>query len=116
MDLRSQIDKATRTELLQALGQIAHRLALTEPTEADQQTEDQLMTTKDTAKLISMTPASIDTYVSAGKLIEGIHFFRKGRRRLFSKKAMWAWATATKEVTNQEPEIEPFITTRRRTS
>lgn len=95
---------------------IAHRLALTEPTETDKQTDDQLMPTKEIAKLISMTPASLDTYCSDGRLIEGVHYYRKGRRRMFSRKAMWAWATnAEQGVDNTEEEtVIPFPNARRR--
>lgn len=104
--------------MLDALAHISHRLSLTEPTNTDTQTEDQLLTTKEVGKVISMTPASIDTYCSDGRLVEGVHFYRKGRRRLFSKKAMWAWATnAEQGVDNTEEEtVTPFPNARRRQS
>lgn len=73
------------------------------------------MTTKDIAQLISMKPASLDTYCSAGLLTEGTHYFRKGRRRRFSRKAMWAWATATEaQASTANETVIPFANARRR--
>lgn len=115
MDLRAAIDRATRAELLDALAHIAHRLALTEPTADDVRTDDVFLSTSQLAARIPFTVGSLNTYVSSGKLIENVHYTKKGHRTVWSWQAMKVWLTATeKEVTTQDDKLERITTQTRR--
>ncbi len=116
-DLRTAIDRATRPELLDGLAHVVHRIAITEPRAEVVTTDDDVfLSPKQLAKRIPYTVGSIHTYVHAGKLVEGVHYVKKGNRTVFSWRAMRAWLTTTDKEVTTAPVIEPISQhTRRRT-
>lgn len=118
MDLRTAIDRASKAELLEGVALIAHRLAVLGADSASASPEDDVfLSPKQLAERIPYTVGSLNTYVHAGKLIEGRHYFKRGHRTVFSWKAMKSWITsADKEVADQEDKLEPITTQSRRRS
>lgn len=118
MDLRTAIDRASKAELLEGVALIAHRLAVLDAAAACASPDDDVfLSPKQLAERVPYTVGSLNTYVHAGKLIEGQHYFKKGHRTVFSWKAMKAWITcADKEVVDQEDKLEPITTQTRRRS
>ena len=41
-----------------------------------------ITTKKEVAKFLSVTPRTVNNYISQGLLVEGVHFYRKGVRML----------------------------------
>ena len=96
--------------------QIVHRLTVLDAASAAATPDDDVfLSPKELSKRIPYTVGSLNTYVCDGRLVEGLHYFKRGHRTMFSWKAMKAWiTTANKEVTDREDKLEPISTQTRR--
>jgi hypothetical protein len=118
VNLRAAIDRASKAELLEAMTQIIHRLTVLDAASAAATPDDDVfLSPKELSRRIPFTVGSLTTYVYDGRLVEGLHYFKRGHRTVYSWKAMKAWITTTdKEVADQEDKLEPISTQTRRRS
>lgn len=106
------IDRLPRRQLVVLLGHIANRLALDEP---NGEPQDEFLSVKELAARTPLAEGTIRNLISAGSLVEGTHYAKRGGRVIFSWHAVRSWLMSQRPA-EAAVEIEPYVRQARRRS